>query len=155
MVSCFECEQDGYYKTIDLGEFGEATIRTLSDYDQEEINRLAGIKIKITAKMLENVQKGKDPTFDDLDINEAQLGKMDLHKIVISLKPINGKSFANGGAGWNLKDGKDKAVAVSIENVKKLSPAIKKKLLEEIESFEKYQVKLEQNAKNLLERSDT
>lgn len=95
---CLLSEEEFYYKNIDLGDGNFARLRALNRL--EENKALSNFKINIDGQ---------------IDMSETNVFEQSYNLIKSALTQEN-KSFADGGAGWNLtkKDGTPLEITVSV-----------------------------------------
>lgn len=131
MTSCFDYEQDYYYKTVKLKNGFEFTIRALNRREIRECQRLSGFVPAGSIVDGKQIEKAIEANEEDLMVWMA----------VKSLQPKNDTSEV----GWSRKD-----VEVNFENFEKLPLPYQIKIFEAIGNLQLEQKEaMEALSKNL------
>jgi len=114
MRACLITESDFYYREVDFGVGMKARLRVLNKFEN----------LETAAKLIKMKADEKEDNY--LDYLETT------YKIVLkSLTDISGKTFDEGGAGWNFENVKGEKIPITLENIKLLNEDIFDKLQNE------------------------
>jgi len=130
MRPCLITESDFYYRDVDFGEGMKARLRALTKFETVEATSEL-IKLK----------------FKNEDGNVADYLNVNYKTILRSLTDISGKSFDEGGAGWNFENQKGEKLPVSLDILKMLNDEFVERLEKEFVELKKT---IEDNKENAL-----